>query len=878
MRTLSFCLCVLGVKFALCGCGLAATYHVGVTGNDENPGTRDKPFRTINRAAEMAKAGDTVIVGPGRYHEYVIVPNSGTPDKPITFRASGEGETIVSAAHPLTGFSKTAGTRNVYEADIRAAYPQTGALECYGLIDDTTLYAYTMLPSLEACDVVPASFYLDRKARRIYVHTSDSGAPSAHKLELSTKYATFYVSPAVSRKPAMSDIIIEGFTIKHVWRQRAGAVVFSHKAQRAVLRNCRIENCWRGVEVSQDAEDCVVENCDVVNCVDGIRFSYLRRGRVVNNRVVRRGEHWPYQPSKPSVGIYFYCFYRDGDNMAWIQDNYIEGYGNGIRLKSPAVAVCRNNTMVDCAAGILARTGPRREFVNNLLINCDTPLTIAGEALPDEFVTDYNCAYDHTNPTRAEEWLRTWRGLSGQAQHTIVAPPKITGTWPYPMSLSPDSPCVGAGQNGAHIGSLAVAAPDRPSQDRRPPVGRISCGGQAVGGAAVLIRDANVALQIAARDGEGPVTAMRFSNDAERWSAPVPFAWEYPWILASGDGKKVIYARFQDQAGNWSVPVTTEVWYVRRAPPLAGGAEAATDHNPRHYYVSMNGSDDGPGTAKEPWRTLAQPARSALPGDTVTVRAGIYYEPLVPSRGGTSEERRIAYRADGRVIIERGQKWPFGVLLQDLKFVTIEGFECRGYTRSGVHVEGCSDIVIRRNKIHSGLAQRLTQRKPYVGTYGLYVKESQRVNVEYNQLFWNSHNLVFYFTKDCRADHNTTIDTVYSGLAIWGTYPGLRLTNNIIVHNGNAQFSISLPPESLTSDYNCLLKAERSKCMFEVTKRRKGREGWQTLEEWQKDFGLESHSISADPLFVDEDNGDLRLREASPCISAAIDGTNMGAL
>ena len=45
-------------------------YYVSTNGNDSAPGTKDEPFRTINQAAEIAVAGDTVRVYGGTYREW----------------------------------------------------------------------------------------------------------------------------------------------------------------------------------------------------------------------------------------------------------------------------------------------------------------------------------------------------------------------------------------------------------------------------------------------------------------------------------------------------------------------------------------------------------------------------------------------------------------------------------------------------------------------------------------------------------------------------------------------------------------------------------------------------------------------------------------
>lgn len=75
---------------------MAMEYHVSKLGNDKNLGDSQNPFLTINHAAQIAVAGDTVIVHSGEYREWVNPKNSGESDeKRITYTvAQGEKSTI----------------------------------------------------------------------------------------------------------------------------------------------------------------------------------------------------------------------------------------------------------------------------------------------------------------------------------------------------------------------------------------------------------------------------------------------------------------------------------------------------------------------------------------------------------------------------------------------------------------------------------------------------------------------------------------------------------------------------------------------------------------------------------------------------------------
>lgn len=77
-------------------------YVSGSKGDDANDGSFDEPFKTISRAAELLKAGDTCLIREGIYRETVRPANDGTKARPILF-APYKGEKVtVSGADEIT--------------------------------------------------------------------------------------------------------------------------------------------------------------------------------------------------------------------------------------------------------------------------------------------------------------------------------------------------------------------------------------------------------------------------------------------------------------------------------------------------------------------------------------------------------------------------------------------------------------------------------------------------------------------------------------------------------------------------------------------------------------------------------------------------------
>ena len=117
-------LVVIWLMFVLLACELSAAvestqtdFYVANNGNDNNPGTRKKPFKTLTRARDAIRALKknaqltgplTVLVRGGTYRlqEPVVFTSedSGTKERPIRYTAYPGEEPVFSGAREITGW------------------------------------------------------------------------------------------------------------------------------------------------------------------------------------------------------------------------------------------------------------------------------------------------------------------------------------------------------------------------------------------------------------------------------------------------------------------------------------------------------------------------------------------------------------------------------------------------------------------------------------------------------------------------------------------------------------------------------------------------------------------------------------------------------
>jgi len=79
---------VVGLLAALAAPCFGAEYYLSPDGDDAAPGTRERPWQTIDQANASLQPGDTAIFLPGEYVGTIAPARSGTPDAPITYRSA----------------------------------------------------------------------------------------------------------------------------------------------------------------------------------------------------------------------------------------------------------------------------------------------------------------------------------------------------------------------------------------------------------------------------------------------------------------------------------------------------------------------------------------------------------------------------------------------------------------------------------------------------------------------------------------------------------------------------------------------------------------------------------------------------------------------
>lgn len=436
---------ILCIGASLMAAGVAlgqTTYHVAPppAGNDANPGTAAAPFATIQRGAQAAQAGDTVVVAPGTYAGFNAV-RSGAPGVPITFRGE-PGAVIATAAAPHNGNNH----RSRINLD-SVSWIVIEGFEVVGTHDQRNSNEGIRLvapPGFAGGDVV---------IRNCHVHHH------GNRCIFSGHY----------NRITIEECLIHGAADEH------GVYLSNSGDDHVIRRNVIHSNAAAGIHLNADASE----------GGDGVMTGLLVEANVIFNNAV--GANYidinGTPQTRPGGGSGINC---DGVRDSRIVSNLLYGnHASGISLYridgllGAGNNVVANNTVVQPSDGRWALNiqddSSGNVLFNNILLNFHSfrgSIDISAASLPG-LVSNRNIVMDRFMIGGASATLAGWRAATGQDADSVALP---ASAWPALfVDLAGDDYRLPPGSIARDAGIPALggrAAPRTDAADERRPQGR----------------------------------------------------------------------------------------------------------------------------------------------------------------------------------------------------------------------------------------------------------------------------------------------------------------------------------------------------------------------------------------------------------------------
>ena len=366
----------MNMKFATLGillnCVFAAfgqtnsSFYVTTTGNDSNAGTQGAPWRTIQHAADTARAGSTVYVRGGVYEELVSINTSGNAsDGFITFR-SYPGETAILEAEHLTPSGRQ-GVLTIHNQ----SYVRIEGLE----IRNFRTAEHRLAPL--GINVIGAGSHIELLKNNIHhIENNFEGRDAPGRGGNGFGIAVY----GTDAKTPITDLIIDGNEVHHLKTGSSESLVVNGNVTNfRITRNVVHDNNNIGIDIigfERTAPDPAVDQARDGTVSRNLVYSITSRGNPA------------YRNDESSDGIYV-----DGGTRILIEQNVIHNVDFGIELASEhkdratSYITARNNLVYHChTAGVsIGGYAPERghtvhsTVINNTLYENDTSATGSGE-------------------------------------------------------------------------------------------------------------------------------------------------------------------------------------------------------------------------------------------------------------------------------------------------------------------------------------------------------------------------------------------------------------------------------------------------------------------------------------------------------------------
>jgi len=354
-------------------------YVCAISGDDENDGSENTPFKTIQYAASLAKAGDNVLVKPGIYRERISPINTGSSSLPILFKSVVKNAAIVRGSVPwkytnydsdkqissgpidpsiFTDDSAVDGGNPFLVPFCVTPYKREGAPEigiknsdpnmkyCLGqvFVDDVM---YTQCPYYSEMESTDQSWFYDASNNVLYVH----GVNEYQTIEITNQRRLF-----APHKRGLRYITVDGFVFERCGNQYPNQFWAIKENQQAGAIGTRCGRFWNimnniirfasGIGIdwgneggsSQDLEKGenglasgsdghIIRNNIISDNGAAGTAAYMAKRYIFSNNIVERNNNLHFYGKRrwESAGLKIHNPYESTISFNIIRDNYCHG-------------------------------------------------------------------------------------------------------------------------------------------------------------------------------------------------------------------------------------------------------------------------------------------------------------------------------------------------------------------------------------------------------------------------------------------------------------------------------------------------------------------------------------------------------------------------
>lgn len=382
---------------------------------DTNPGTEEEPFRTVQRAADVAGPGDTIYVMAGEYNERVTVRTSGVAGKPVAFVAKPRHLALVN------GFDLEGTYIRVEGFEITADKPATAFQLRAGHCEILDNYIHDMMVGVSGTVGKPSPDG----------NTRDYSTVTHNRIAYNKVYHCEY-----GFMLGGENWLVESNEVSRLWMYARGNTYDDCDYTRFFGKGCiQRYNYYHG-SIRQEIKTAHVD------CLQ----TFTNNGEIAMDLLFEYNTCFDFHQmcmveSAPHIGSVRNWTFRHNIISANVP-TMGGGWGPDI-IQTPDVTIenCTISTVSWAAIGLRGKESTGGLIRNNILCDAERAVDDRMDFTPANPVVEYNLTFKTASLTAATN-------INGKD-------PLFVAHQTRKFRLCADSPAVGAGKDGVTIGALA---------------------------------------------------------------------------------------------------------------------------------------------------------------------------------------------------------------------------------------------------------------------------------------------------------------------------------------------------------------------------------------------------------------------------------------